>query len=145
MMHDVHQYIIAVAGVGLYFVYMCCIHLGWRFVNSFSKKAQSGRPNWLIYMLCHARLTRHSHWHEMPLDRRQLKGVCRQDIQWGAKWKGRVEAVGVWERVRWRRNGGVSGSRIKYQFRLSVRLFLCPLSFIRQLQSHQNCQQFPLL
>lgn len=108
---------------------------------------QAGRPNWLIYMLCHARLARrHSHWHGMPMDRFSLKASVAYQIASVAseaqnearrrrrrKWRGGVTVQDL----------GGDESRIKYQFRLSVRLFRCPLSFIRQPQrSHQITNNF---
>lgn len=110
-------------------------------------QGRAGRPNWLIYMLCHARLARrHSPWHGMPTDRPSLKASAAYRIASEAH----NEARRGRKRWRWRWRGGVTvqdlggdESRIKYQFRLSVRLFRCPLSFIRQPQrSHQIANNF---
>lgn len=109
-------------------------------------QGRAGRPNWLIYMLCHARLARrHSPWHGMLTDRPSLKASAAYRIASEAHNEARR---GRKRRRRWR--GGVTvqdlggdESRIKYQFRLSVRLFRCPLSFIRQPQrSHQIANNF---
>lgn len=160
MMHDVHQYVIA-AGIGAGKQDM--LHTLGRipFIRMPSVCAvtwvgcvcwvcgSSGRPNWLIYMLCHARLARqYSHWHGMPTDRPGLKASVLTPMSSVAYRIARVASQAHNEAAGWGGNSvqdlGGDESRIKYQFRLSVRLFRCPLSFIRQPHSasHQIANNF---